>query len=777
MSSEHERFKKMVEDSQDVFWEFDENANFTYLSRKIKDLLGFEPEELIGLNAFNLMSADEAERVRRYFDPISKRHLPFKHLENINIHKDGHEVIIESSGTPIFDEEGLFRGYRGIDRDISARKQVETFLRESEERFRTIAEMLPGAVFELDLQGNLRFASRRAFELFGYSAEDFNQGLNAFEMVVPKERALARDRMHQRISGEEVGGVEYTALRKDGSTFPVILNMIPLIKGHEPVGFLGIMTDITERKLAEDSLRKSQELLIETQRIANMGSWIFDAETNQATWSEEAYRIFGVTPQTFIPSYINFLNIVHPDDRAFVEETYSKSLDEGRETSEFEHRIIRMNTGEVGYVHLKCRHEYHPDGTRSRTVGMLQDITDRKKNELALQLASKSAEFANRAKSIFLAKVSHEIRTPLTAIVGFGELMEDAELTTEHRKYLDAINSAGSTLSLLINDILDLSKVESGELVIKQEVFSLQEHIKKLIDIQKQQNTNKNLSFDVSIDSDVPESLVGDQYRIQQIMLNLLGNAIKFTEKGSVDLAVSLAEKSGYGILLDIAVKDTGIGIPTGLQEQIFEPFFQGFDSRSHHCGGSGLGLTISQSLAGLMGGTIRVESQEGVGSTFHLIIPIQIKIDNRSENHLPEKERLHWSGPALKVLLAEDNPINIQLVKAVLENMGHVVTVAENGMVALDTLQANTFDLMLMDIQMPVMDGIDALSVLRDQEQISGKHLMVIALTAYALIGDKEKYLKMGFDGYLSKPFTTKALVDELVRVMPRENFAFITK
>jgi signal transduction histidine kinase/ActR/RegA family two-component response regulator len=436
-----------------------------------------------------------------------------------------------------------------------------------------------------------------------------------------------------------------------------------------------------------------------------------------------------------------------------------------------------MNTGEVGYVHLKCRHEFHPDGTRSRTVGMLQDITEREKNVLALQLATKSSEFANRAKSIFLAKVSHEIRTPLTAIVGFSELMEDADLTTEHRKYLDAINSAGNTLSLLINDILDLSKAESGDLVIRKEVFSLQEHIKKMVDIQKQQNTNKNLSFDVSIDPDVPESLLGDPYRIQQIILNLLGNAIKFTEKGSVDLAVSVAEKSVHGILLDITVKDTGIGIPTALQEHIFEPFFKVFEPRSPHYAGSGLGLTISQSLATLMGGTIRLESKEAVGSTFHLLIPLQIKIDNRSEKHLPKNERLHWSGPALKVLLAEDNPINIQLVKAVLENMGHVVTVAENGMAALDILQANTFDLMLMDIQMPLMNGTDALGVLRDQEQISGKHLTVIALTAYALIGDKEKYLKMGFDGYLSKPFTTKALVDELVRVIPRENFAFKTK
>lgn len=506
MSEEENRFRMMVESSLDWFWEFDENANFTYVSPRIRDMLGYEPEELIGLNAFDLMNADEAERVRKHFDPIAKKYLPFNHLENINIHKNGHQVVIESSGTPIFDGEGHFRGYRGIDRDITARKAYEA----------------------------------------------------------------------------------------------------------------------------------------------------------------------------------------------------------------------------------------------------------------ALLAATQAAEAASQAKDMFLAQVSHEIRTPMTAIVGFGELLEDAELSSDEREYLAALNASSKVLSSMIKDILDLSKVEAGELAIKSESFSLRPLISKVINMQGHQIIEKNLLLNVNLGADVPGALIGDSLRIKQVLLNLLGNAVKFTDEGSIDLSITVAEENLARVLLDISVKDTGIGIPEDLQENIFEPFVQG-DKYTHS--GAGLGLTISRSLAALMGGTLLLESQPGVGSTFHLLIPLKVKVESLSEKNLPEAEPLPWSGPTLKILLAEDNPINSQFMTIVLENMGHVVTHAGNGKVALDALKVNSFELVLMDIEMPLMTGVDALHAIRHLEQASGNSLTVIAMTAYALIGDKEKYLKMGFDDYLSKPFKTKELVDVLKR------------
>jgi len=399
-------------------------------------------------------------------------------------------------------------------------------------------------------------------------------------------------------------------------------------------------------------------------------------------------------------------------------------------------------------------------------IGIMTDISERKANETALLAATRAAEAANKSKGLFLAKVSHEIRTPMTSIIGFSELLEDANLTSEERRYLDLIQSSANNLSSLLEDILDLSKVDAGELVIKQEEFKPKKLFNELVSTKKKQMKTKDLSFNFSIDNDIPESLIGDYLRIRQVLLNLLDNAIKFTEKGEISVAVTVVEETGSWVMLDIAVRDSGVGIAENMQKRIFEPFVQAHADTTHHYGGSGLGLTISQSLADLMGGSLRVESQNGVGSTFRLIVPMQRLNDNRSEKLATERKALTWTGPPLKILLAEDNPVNSVFIETVLKNMGHTVAVAKNGRVALDTLKEKNFDVALMDIQMPLVSGVDVLSVLRRREELSGKHLNVIALTAYSLIGDQEKYLEMGFDGFLSKPFKQKELIEELARV-----------
>jgi len=606
-----------------------------WIGGAVNPISGYSIKELLALGCFlPMVHPDDQQRVSDYLlnlVPGDRKTIEFR----IVTQQQDIRWVSEKSQCNAGPSEGELT-LLGAVTDITERKHSEERLRESEERCRNIAEMLPEVVFELDLSGNLIFANRKAFEIFGYTEEAFVRGLNAFDMVVPEERAQAKERIHQRLLGEKVGAKEYTALRKDGSTFPVLLNAITIKKELEPVGILGIMTDITERK----------------------------------------------------------------------------------------------------------------------------------SNEIALLAATQAAEAASQTKDLFLAKVSHEIRTPLTTIVGFGELLEDTDLTPEQKKYLAAINSSGSTLASLIDDVLDLSKVEAGKLALNLKDFSLHDLISKQVATQAQEIEEKGLPVNISIDPDIPDLLIGDSLRIQQVFLNLLCNAIKFTEKGEINISATVVEKTGLRVLLEIAVEDTGIGISADLQEHIFEPFAQILNPSLPRVG-SGLGLTISRSLAGLMGGSIGVESREGVGSTFHLFIPLQSKGDSLPDKALTERESSLWSDPILNILLAEDNPVNADFIKTVLKNMGHVVTVAENGKVALDTLKANTFDVVLMDIQMPVMNGTDALSVIREQEKTTGNHLIVIALTAYAIVGDKEKYLKMGFDGYLSKPFRTNELIDEMVRVV----------
>ncbi len=764
MSNDHERFREMVETSQDWFWEFDENANFTYASPSIKKILGYEPEELIGLNAFDLMASAEAERVRYHFDPIAKKYLPFKNLENINIHKDGREVFIESSGTPIFDKEGQFRGYRGVDRDITERKQAEVALRKSEESYRLLVENQNELVVKVDADGRFLFVSPTYCRTFGKSEEEL-LGQSFMPLVHEEDRAATEKAMEDLLHPPHTAYVEQRAMTVSGWRWLAWSDRAMLDGKGRIEAIVGVARDITLRRQVKEELRDSREKL---QNIFdNSSEWIWEMDlSGRHTYSN--YRLselLGYPPEEFVGK--EFLGYLHQDDLLEVKETLPVLISEEQGWSDWVLRW-RHKDGSYRYLESNAKPIFNAAGELVGYCGADRDITERKASEVALQAATQAAEAANRAKSLFLAKVSHEIRTPLTAIVGYGELMEDAELTSEHKKYLAAINAASDTLSLLINDILDLSKIDAGELVIKQEDIHLPSFITKIADVQQQQVAQKDLSFDVSIDADVPDLLVGDPLRIQQILLNLLGNAIKFTEKGAVSIDVSVVEEGGIRVLLDISVKDTGIGVAAGLHERIFDPFVQVFDSSSHQYSGSGLGLSISRSLADLMGGTVELESQEGVGSTFHLLIPLQKKTGDVSKAFLPEEEPLSWSGPALNILLAEDNTINIQFIKAVLENLGHKVMAAENGKIALEKLNTNVFDLVLMDIQMPVINGIDALKALRELEPLSGNRLTVIALTAYALIGDREKYLKMGFDGYLRKPFTTKELVNELVRVVP---------
>jgi PAS domain S-box-containing protein len=641
MSNENQRFKEMVENSQDFFWEFDQDANFTYVSPRIKDLLGYEPEELIGLNAFDLMGDAEAERVRKHFDPIAKKHQPFNHLENVNRHKDGHTVVIESSGTPIFDAAGEFLGYRGIDRDITLRKRVEEDLRDSKAKIQNILDTSSEWIWEIDLSGRHSYSNNRLLELLGY---------------YPQE-----------------------------------------VIGKDCLAFL------------------------------------------------------------------------HEDDLEEVEKSFPRLIAQKRGWNGWVLRW-RHRDGSYRYLESNAAPVFDKAGVLIGYSGADRDITERKRGELALLVATQSAESANRAKSQFLANMSHEIRTPMAAIVGFAELLQMTELTAEQKQFLAAIDRSSDTLMVLINDVLDLSKVESGELTFNQENFSLSSVIDNLVEMQNLKMTNKDLSLNINIDANVPDLLVGDPLRVQQVLTNLLSNAIKFTEKGAVGINVSMAELNESRVLLDITVSDTGVGILPEFQEKIFESFVQAPVDGSCKNGGTGLGLTISQSVARLMGGHIRVESEPGVGSTFHFVVPLQ-KQDGAGLKLQPEeKEPPSRSIPALTILLVEDSPVNVQLFKIMLKNMGHVVTVAKNGKKALDALTVNSFDLMLTDIQMPVMNGVELLQTLRQCEQFKKENLKVIALTAYALIGEKEKYLAMGFDGYLSKPFKADALLAEMLRVLDLE-------
>ena len=423
--------------------------------------------------------------------------------------------------------------------------------------------------------------------------------------------------------------------------------------------------------------------------------------------------------------------------------------------------------------HIRRYVEGRPEFASRTSEYTIPDFFARKRIEEELRRAKEDAEAATRAKSVFLAKMSHEIRTPLNAILGMTELVLDTSLTDSQREYLTTVLQSGEDLLSLVNDILDISKIEAQKLDLEEAVFDLPALVSDTVKSLAVRAHTKGLELLCDVNPDVPRVVVADDMRLRQIIVNLVGNAIKFTESGEVRLTLFRASQAGQKVVLCFAVRDTGIGIPVEKKDAIFRLFEQADSGTTRKFGGSGLGLSIASDLAKLMGGTLRVESEPNRGSTFFCTIPCKVA-DGHAVDALADSMALagrRGTGSTavspLRVLVAEDSQVNQKLVVAFLEKHGHQVTLVNNGKEATAAITAKQFDLVLMDVEMPEMDGFEATRIIRDRERETGLHVPIVALTAHAMRGDQERCLEAGMDSYLSKPVRSDQLFDTIASVL----------
>lgn len=767
----------------------DKNQAVTQINQRGCEILGCTREKIIGENWFdNFLPQDIAADRKTKFDKIISGELPVaEHFENSVMNKKGELRIISWHNTVLRDDEGNITSTLSSGEDITEKKAAQEEILEKAQ----ILDQVLESVVTTDLEGNVETFNKASEKLFGYKAEEII-GRNVAELYPHDRHDFLIKNIIIPLKNKGYHETEVPLLKKNGDRFYGYLSLtIKRDSEGNPVGMIGSTIDISQRKEAEEELSKLNEELEErvelrTAQYHKAHNDLFESElkfrslaenTEQALWLRKQDKIlyanrafkklYAVTEEDIYDNPDTYLTRVVPEDYNRVMTALARIYAEGK-TFDEEYRI-KLPDGTIRYLHTRG-FPFKVDGDDEyHSVGIAEDITELKKLNAELVEAKEKAETANHMKSEFLANMSHEIRTPMNSIIGFADLLYSTVQNERQKSHLRIIRNSGRSLLTLINDILDLSKVEAGKMEIQLEPVNLVKLIKEIEQIFIPKISEKQLEFIIDIEKNIPQHLMLDELRVRQVMFNLVGNAVKFTGSGFIKFSVKkdFEKEDDSKLTLQFSVEDTGIGIPKEEHENIFDTFKQQQGQSMRKFGGSGLGLTITKRLVDMMGGKIGVESTPGEGSLFWVKLShVNVATTNtllKEENPI-KLENIDFANA--KILVADDVSENRRLIAELFYDTDVTIYEALNGKEAVEMCREYLPDIILLDFRMPELTGQQAAHILKHDPQT--KHIPIIGVSASGTIRHINDSEMSGlFDEFMIKPIQLNTLIMNLKKYL----------
>ena len=769
----HSLLRSLMDTIPDLIWLKDPNGVYIACNPRFEQFFGQPESAIVGRDDYHFMARDLADFFRNNDRLAIEADSPRLNEEWLTFAADGYHGLFETIKTPLKTADGKLIGVLGIARDISRQHQAIESLRD-ERRFReTIMESIPGICYALDGDGKLLYWNRTLEHTVACTPEQL-EGRRALDFFAGDDRQLIDERIRAAFASMDPATpveADATLLTSDSAGIPFHFSSRRIDMGGQPV-LVGVGIDVSARQQAEDALRRlNTELEARVQqRTADLQAantrlldtqFAMDSVGIGITWADFATGRF-IHANRFSAEFLGYsldellqLRVCDIDPN-FPPEAFDRTVQEIRARGHLQFETEQLaRDGRRLPVEMTVYYHAGNATTPPRLIAFMSDIARRKEAEAVMRLAKEASEAASAAKSEFLANMSHEIRTPLNAILGLTYLLKQEDPSPAQRERLSKMEVAGRHLLSLINDILDLSKIEAGRMDLEHTNFHLSAVLDNVASIIRDTATDKGLRLETDTDG-VPLWLWGDVTRLRQALLNFAGNAVKFTERGRICLRSRLLDEQGDALLVRFEVEDTGIGLTPEQQSRLFQAFAQADGSTARRFGGTGLGLALTRRLVELMGGQIGVASTPGVGSTFWFSVPLQ-----RGHGPMPilpsatiatgADTLLRTRHRGARILLAEDNAINVEVVLEMLHGVGIDVAVAANGREAVEQARHQTFDLVLMDMQMPELGGIEATRLIRALPHWDDRP--IIALTANAFAEDRQACLAAGMNDILTKP------------------------